>query len=163
MVLKGINWVHYKSLCTQLTPFNAIWTGFSIVYPIDSFQHHLTKFYHCVPYWLLSRPFDQILSLCTELNPFKTIWPNFIIVYPIDSFEDHIDSFQHHLTRFYHCVQNWLLSRPFDPILSLCTNWILSRPFELIFALCTQLTPFKTIWQNFIIVYPNDSFQDHMN
>ena len=25
----------------------------------------------------------------------------------------------------------------------------------------TQLTPFKTIWPNFIIVYPIDAFQDH--
>ena len=30
------------------------------------------------------------------------------------------------------------------------------------FTLCTQITPFKTIWANFIIVYPVDSFQDHL-
>ena len=44
----------------------------------------------------------------------------------------------------YHCVPSWLLSRTYD----------------LIFALCNQLTPFKTIWPNFIIVYPIDFFQD---
>ena len=141
------------------------------MYPIDSFQDHLTWFYHCVPNWLLSRPFDQfyhcvpnwllsrpfdpILSLCTLLTPFKTIWPNFIIVYPIDSFQDH-------LTQFYHCVPNWLLSRPFDQFYHCVPNWLLSRPFDLILSLCTQLTPFKTIWPDFIIVYPIDSFQDHL-
>ena len=36
--------------------------------------------FHCVLNWLLSRPFDLILSLCTQLTPFNTIWPNFIIV-----------------------------------------------------------------------------------
>ena len=30
------------------------------------------------------------------------------------------------------------------------------------FTLCTQITPFKTIWPNFIIVYPIESFQDHL-
>ena len=138
-----------------MTPFKTIWPNFIIVYPIDSFQDHLTQFYYCVPYLLLSRPFDLIFVLSTQLTPFNTIWPNFIIVYTIDSFQDHltsfiivyqIDSFQHHLTQFYHCVPNWLLSRPFD--------------LNLIF--CTQLTPFKTIWPYFIIVYPNDSFQDLM-
>ena len=29
-------------------------------------------------------------------------------------------------------------------------------------SLCTHLNPFKTIWLNFIIVYPIDSFWDHM-
>ena len=77
--------------------------------------------------------------LCTQLIPFKTIWANFVILYPIDYFQCHI-------TSFLYCVPNWLLLRPFAPILSLCT----------------QLTPFKTIWPNFIIVYPVDSFQDHM-
>ena len=78
---------------TQFTPFKTIWPDFYIVYTIDSFQDHLTWFYHCVPTWLLSRPYNLILS----------------IVYPIDSFQDHltqffiivmdpIDSFQDHLT-----------------------------------------------------------------
>ena len=178
MVLKGLNRVHNDktglvpfwvpnwllsrpfdlilSLCTQnwllSRPFDL---NFIIVYPIDSFQDHLTWFYHCVPNWLLSRPFDLILSLCTQLTPFKTIWPDFCIVYPIDSFQDH-------LTWFYHCVPNWLLSRPFDLILHCVPNWLLSRPFDLILSLCTQLTPFKTIWPDFCIVYPIDSFQDHL-
>ena len=39
---------------------------------------------------------------------------------------------------------------------------ILSRPYELIFVLSTQLTPFKTICPDFIIVYPVNSFQDHL-
>ena len=99
----------------------------------------MTQFYHYVPHWLLSRPFDLIFSLCTPLTPFKTIWPDFIILYTIDSFQDH-------LTAFYHCVPYWLLSRPFNPVLSLCT----------------LLTPFKTICPNFIIEYPIDSFQDHL-
>ena len=42
------------------------------------------------------------------------------------------------------------------------SNWLLSRPFDPIFVLCTQLAPFRTIWPNFIIVYPIDSFQDHI-
>ena len=101
--------------------------------PIDSFQDHLTSFYHSVPKWLLSRPFDIILSLCTQSSPFKTIWPDFCIVYPTDSFHDH-------LTQFYHWVLIWLHSRPYD----------------LFFVLCTQLIHFKTICPSFIIVYPID-------
>ena len=83
---------HLTSFITvyPMTPFKTIWPYFFIVYPIDSFQDHLIWFYHCVPYWLPSRPFDLILSLCTLLIPFKTIWPDFIIVYPIDSFQDHL-------------------------------------------------------------------------
>ena len=50
------------------------------------------------------------------------------------------------MTWFWYCVPNWLLSRLFGLILSL---W-------------TQLTTFKTIWPDFIIVYPIDSFPDHM-
>ena len=183
-------------LCAQLTHFKAIWSNFIIVYPIESLQDHMTWFLYCVLKLVLSRPFDLILSLCTQLTPFKTIWPdfalcthltffktiwpNFIIVYPKDSFQDHlpkfiivypIDSFQDHLTQFYHSVQNWLLSRPFDLIFVFCTqltpfktiwsnciivypNWLFSRPFDLIFALCTQLTPFKTIWTDFCFVHP---------
>ena len=122
----------WKALCFSWKPSEK-----HIVYPIDSFQDHLSQFYHCLPNWL-SRPFDLILSLCTQLTPFKTIWPNFIIVYPIDSFQDH-------LTWFYHCVPNWLLS----------------RPFELILSLCTILSPFKIISPSLIIVYPIDSFQNY--
>ena len=109
------------------------------MYPTDSFQDHLTWFLYCLPNWLLSTPFNPILSLCTLLTPFKTIWPSFIIVYPIDSFQDD-------LTQIYHYIPNWLLSRPFEPI------WLV----------CTQLTPFKTILPDFIIVCPLDSFQDHI-
>ena len=154
------------------------------MYPIDSFQDHLPQFYHFVPKWLLSRPYDlilvhcvpnwllsrphylvfalcshlpPILSLCTLLTPFKTVWPNFIIVYPIDSYQDH-------LTLFYYSGPNWLLSRPFAPILSFCvSNWLIPRPFNLIFSLCTQLTLFKTILPGIIIVYPINSFQVHFD
>ena len=80
-----------------MTPFKTIWPNFIIVYPIDSFQDHLTWFLYCLCNWFLSTPFDPILSLCTQMTPFMTIWPNFIIVYPIDSFQDH-------LTQFYYCV-----------------------------------------------------------
>ena len=159
---------------------------FCIVYTIDSFQDHMTSFFHCVPKLLLSRPFDLIFALYTQLTPskntwpnfvlciqlthFKTIWSNFIIVYPIDSFQDH-------MTWFLHCLPNWLLSRPYDLILSLCTqltpfktiwpNFIIvhpidSRPFHVILSLCTQLTFFKTIYPDFHIVYPNYSFQDDL-
>ena len=105
-----------------MTHFKTIWPDFCIVCPIDSFQDHMTWFFHCVPNWLLSRPLPQ----------------------------------------FYNCVPNWLLSRPFELILSLCTQWLFSRPFELILSLCTLLTPFKTISPSLIIVYPIDSFWDHM-
>ena len=147
------------SLCIQLTPFKTIWPDFShCVAQIDCFQDHLTwfsslctqftplntiwpDFMHCVPNWLLSTPFDLILSLCTQLTTFKTIWPNFIIV----------------------CSYSLFL-RPFD--LNFCIivfpNWFLSRPFYLILSLGTQLTPFKTIWPEFCIVYPINSFQDHL-
>ena len=37
-------------------------------------------------------------------------------------------------------------------------NWLLSRPYDLIFVLCTQITPFQTMWPNFIILYTIDSF-----
>ena len=60
-------------LCTQFTPFKTIWPNFIIVYTNDSFKNHLTQYYHCVPYWLLSRSFNPVLSLCTLLTPFKTI------------------------------------------------------------------------------------------
>ena len=136
------------ALCTQLTPFKTICPSFTIVYPIGSFQDHLTS-------WLLSRPFDIILSLCTELTPFKTIWSDIIIVYTIDSFQDH-------LTQFYYCGPNWLLSRPFDIILSLCTKLTPFKTIWLIFAFCTQLTPFKSLWPDFCIVYQTASFQHHL-
>ena len=87
-----------------MTPFKTIWHHFITVYPIDSFQDHMTWFLHCVPNWLLSWPFDPILSLSTHLTPFKTIWPIFCVVYPVDSFQDH-------LPQFYHCVPYWLLER----------------------------------------------------
>ena len=80
-------------LCTQLTPFKTIWSNFIIVYPIESFQDHLTWFLYCVPKLVLSRSFDLILSLCTQLTPFKTIWPDFCIVYPFDFFQDHLTQF----------------------------------------------------------------------
>ena len=143
------------ALSTQLTPFKTIWTTFITVYPIDSFQDHMTWLLHCVPNRFLSRPFDLILSLCTLLTPFNTIWPNFISVYPIDSFQEY-------LIQFYHCVAKWLLSRPFDQILSLCTQMTAFKTIWPDFSLCTQLTPLKTIWPDFIIGYPIDSFQDHM-
>ena len=61
-------------------PFKNIWPKFIIVYPIGSFQDHMTLFYHCVPNWLLLRPYDLTYALCTQLTPFKTI----------DSFQDHL-------------------------------------------------------------------------
>ena len=108
---------------------------------------------HIVPNWLLSTTYDLIFALCTQLTPFKTSWPNFINVYPIDSFQDHMTWFLHGVPIFTHM----------DSFQDQCVpNWLLSRPYDLIFALCTQLTPFKTIWPNFINVYPIYSFQDHM-
>ena len=102
-------WPNFLSMCTQLTPFKTIWPNFINVY-------------QSVPNWLLSRPYDLIFtlctyfsSMCTQLTPFKTIWPDFCIVYPNDSFQDH-------LTEFYQCVPNWLLSRPYDLIFTLCTQ-----------------------------------------
>ena len=41
-------------------------------------------------------------------------------------------------------------------------SWFLSRPFELILSFCTQLTTFNTISPRFCIVYPTDSFKDHL-
>ena len=147
MVLKGVNWVHNDKvrsnglemsqlctqwvLCTQLTPFKKIWPNLIIMYPIDSFQDHITWFLHCVlnssNWLLLSRPYDLILSLCThltalnsilidfvlctQLTPFKTIWPNFINVYPIFTL----------CTYFYQCVPNQLLSRQYYLIFILHT------------------------------------------
>ena len=107
----------------HMTGFLHCVPAFINVYPIDSFQDHMTWFLHCVTKWLLSRCFNLILSMCIQLTPFKTISPDFILcIY------------------FYQCVSNWLLSRPYDLI----------------------LTPFKTIWPNFITVYQIDSFQDHL-
>ena len=167
------------SMCTQLTPFLHCVPAFINVYPIDSFQHHMTWFLHCVHNWLLSRPFDliflhsipnwllsrpyhlifvlydMIFGLCTQLTPFKTIWPNFIIVYTIDSFQDH-------MTWFLYSVPNQLHLSPFDLIFVLCASWLLSRPYDLVVSMCTQLTPFNTLWYDFGIVYPIDSFQDHL-
>ena len=161
MVLKGVNWVHNPkiwsyglersqcvyngkirsnglSLCSQLTPFKTIWPDFcsrNLIYPFNTSWPNL--------------------SLCTQMTFFKTIWPDFCIGYPVYSF-------QHHLAWFLYYVPSWLLSRPFDLILPLYTHWLLSRPYDQIFGLCTQLTPFKTIWSNFTIVYTIESFQDHM-
>ena len=128
---------------TKLTPFKTIWPDFYIVYPIypiHSFQDHLTWFLHSVPNRLLSRPHDLISSLCTLIILFKTIWSNFVIVHLIDCS-------QYHIVWFFYCVHNWLLS----------------RPFHLFLLMCTQLTAFKTIWPDLYIVYPIyliDSFQD---
>ena len=127
------------SIFTQLTPHRkTIWPNFIIVYPIDSFQDYMTWLLHCIPKWLLSWPFDLILSRCTHLTPFKTISANFIIVYPIDSFQDH-------LTCFLYSTPNWLLSRPYDWFLYCVPNWLLSRSYNLISSLCTLITSFKTI------------------
>ena len=120
------------SLCTQLSPFKTIWPDFYIVYPNESFQEHLTKFYHCVPNWLLSRPYlpkvTVFARLCgfLSLKKLESCWLVLnslmqnhcfcCILYPIASFQDH-------LTQFYHCVPDWLLSRPFyQIILSLVTR-----------------------------------------
>ena len=63
----------------------------------------------------------------------------------------------------YHCVPNWLLSKAFNLILSLCTQL---TPFKYHMTWCMHCVPnvtaFKTIWPNFIIVYPMDSCQDHL-
>ena len=67
-----------------MTPFKTISPNFIIQYTFDSFQDDITWFYHWVPIWLLSRPYDLIFVLCTQLIPFKIIWANFIILYPID-------------------------------------------------------------------------------
>ena len=142
------------SLCTQLTTFNTIWPIFIIVYPIDSFQHHMAWFLHCVSKLTSFKTIWSKLSLCTQLTPFKTIWPIFIIVYPIDSF-------QNHMTSFLYCVTNWLLSRPFNLNYHCVPNWLLSRPSDLTFVLCTQVTLFKNLWPDFCIVYPIDFFQNH--
>ena len=54
------------------------------MYPVDSFQDHLTQFYHCVPSWLLSRPYDLNFTekccafhwkpLCFSLKSNKNSW-----------------------------------------------------------------------------------------
>ena len=76
-----------------------------------------------------------------------------------------MDSFQDHITWFFFflSVPNWLLSRPFEPILLLCTQIdSFQDHITWFYVLFIQLTPFKTIWPNFIIVYPIDSFQNHL-
>ena len=93
--------------------------------------------------------------MCTQLIPFKTIWPYFCIVYPVDSFQEHF-------TQFHHCIPYWLFQDQMTWFLHCVPNWLLSRPFDPILSLCTLLTPFKTIWTNFIIVDQIDSFQDHL-
>ena len=182
-------------MCTQLTPFKTIWLNFinaypidsfqdhmtwflhcvpifNNVYPIDSFQHHMTWFLHCLHNWLLSRPFDLILSMCTQLTPFKTIWPEFYIVYLLLSMCTQLTLFNTIWPNFCHCVHKLTpLNRPYWPGFLYCVpNWFLSRPYHLIFVLyhmifwlCTQLTPFKTIWPNFIYVESIGYFQDHLN
>ena len=158
--------------------------------PIDFFEDHLTSFNHCVPNWLLSRPYDLIFVLCTQLTPLKTIWPGFTIVYLNDCFQDHLTwfsssctliySFKHHLTWFLSlCTQltpfktiwsDFIIvcpldsfSRPYDPDFCHClSNWLLSRPFYLILSLCTQLTPFETLWPDFCTGYLIYSFQHQL-
>ena len=66
------------------------------------------------------------------------------------------------MTLFYHCVANWLFQDHLTQFYDCVPYWLLSRPFDLILLKWTQLTPFKTIWPNFILVYPIDSFQDHL-
>ena len=75
---------------------------------------------HCAFHWNV---------LCISVLLFKTIWPDVCIVYLNHSFQ---------------------------------TTWLLSRPYDLILVLCTQLTTFKTIWSNFITLNPIDCFQDHL-
>ena len=60
-----------------MTPFKTIWPNFVIVYPIDSFQDHLTYFYIVCTIESFQDHMTWFLSLCTQLTPFKTIWPNF--------------------------------------------------------------------------------------
>ena len=108
-----------------MTPSKTIQPTFIIVYPEDSFQDHMAWFLHCVPNWLLSRPYDLILSFWNQFTPFKTIWPNlslcmqmpplktiwpnlslctqltpFKIIWPNFNFVYPIDSFQDHMMWF---------------------------------------------------------------
>ena len=133
-------------LCTQMCSFHTICTPFKTIWP---------NFCHCVPNWLLSRPYDLIFVIVytnysfqdsaplhqqDRVDPSRVlVWPDVCIVYP-----------------------NHYISKPYDLLSSLWTNCLFSRPFYLILSLCTQLTTFKTIWPNFVIVYTIDSFQDHL-
>ena len=162
------------------------------LYPINSFQDHMTWFLHCVlkwllsrPFdlillkcsqcvtnWLLSRPYDPILSLCILFTVLKTIWPHFMTVYSIHLFQDQlylILSLGTQLTPFRTIWPIFCTMYPIDSFqdhmtwfLHCVPNWFLSKPFDLIVSLYTHLTPFKTIGPNFIAVYPIDSFQDHL-
>ena len=135
-----------------------------VLHIVPNCQYHMTWFLHCVPNWLLPRPFDLIWSICTQLTHFKTMWPGFYIVYILLSectqltLQHHMTWFlycvpnwllsgpsdlilsQHHIAWFLYCVPNWLLSRPFDLILSIyqcAPNWLISRPYDPRFTLCT--------------------------
>ena len=61
-----------------------------------------------------------------------------------------------------YCLPNWLLQDLLIWFLHCVHKLLLSKPYELILSLCTQLTPFKIIWPNFVIVDTIDSFQDHL-
>ena len=112
--------------------------------------------YHYVPNWLLSRPYDLILSLCTKLIPFKTISPPFLkwswkestgytmiksgqMVLKGVSWMDKTKISSYGLER--------RLPKKVTP-----TFFYIVYPFD----------SFKTIWPDICIVYSIDSFQDHL-
>ena len=84
MVLKGVNRVHNAKTKSYGLERSQLGTQWFIVDPIDSFQDHLTSFYHCVPKWLILRPFELIFVyvyimyiciICTYMHHIHTCVP----------------------------------------------------------------------------------------
>ena len=61
VTLEGNPYIFY--IVYSIDSFKTIWHDVCIVYSIDSFQDHMIQFYHCVPNWLLSIPYDKSFVL----------------------------------------------------------------------------------------------------
>ena len=76
-------------LDTKLTHFKTISPTYSMLYQLAHFKTKMTYFYHWIPDWLISRPFDLLIACCTIWLISRPRWPNFTIGYQIASFQDH--------------------------------------------------------------------------
>ena len=94
MVLKEVNRVHNAKTRSNGLESSQLGTQRFIVDPIDSFQDHLTSFYHGVPKWLISRPFDWFFYMCIYI----------IYIYIIYIYMHHMQTYVPLKTCMYTCT-----------------------------------------------------------
>ena len=195
------------ALCSQVIPFMTIWPNFITVYPIDSFQDHMTwsSVFHMKDLYVVRAQKLIFLQsgICCEFQAwnlvdfiifsrFHEIWQISHKIWWISCLKaiNQITQAKNFTSqRGQGAYVIWTLWNPPDFTWNLLDfmTWNLldfmqsarfqvkssrlhikdhfardGKAYVLYFCISTQITPFKTIWPNFCIVYPFDSFQDHM-